>query len=62
MGKPAETDRPSLRSLNHSFTLDSATTYPSLHLCVAYGLVQSILVRKSVAFGVCHYCCSEPSS
>jgi hypothetical protein len=26
MGKPAETDRPYLRSLNHSFTLDIATT------------------------------------
>jgi hypothetical protein len=26
MGKPAETDRPYLRSLHHSFTLDSATT------------------------------------
>jgi hypothetical protein len=30
MGKPAETDRPSLRSLNHSFTLDSNIYVQSL--------------------------------
>jgi hypothetical protein len=28
MGKPAETERPYLRSLHHSFTLDVATTPP----------------------------------